>query len=456
MSILVSTVEQYMLATKKVVPVDITLQADLTFTFGDIPVPNGVTVDLGGHTVTLVDMLANPTIRRGFALGDGSTLRNGTIVNCGWPVYRNAGAKNQITVRYLNFRNVQGMCKFGASGNSGGITESVVIENCRAELTGVPGTIIDLGPGSMRDVTIRNVRTHYVLDPTLTNTGSDGIGIETALGDVLIEDCVIDGCLGDAYDIKGNATIRRCWAINSSRQAFKVWGRKDKPTIFEDCVALNCGYGSMANAGQVTVKGCYLEGGWRDNYAIMFGAQKPYDPNAKDQWGNPNDYGCGGVDATVTYSQFIARVGMSRLIEAEKENAAAGVRAANVTFDKCTFLNVRHPHIFVGSWYQSTENAKKGIWDPHITNSTYGDVPAPVLEGYTPPVVPPIVEPPVVPPVEPPTDPDALTALALAVAELQAWRENQDSKTLAVLYRLDKIESMLGRMRNALMPEPVE
>ena len=450
MSILVNSVEQYMLATKKVGAVDIVLQADLTFTFGDIPIPDGCTVDLNGHTVTLVDMLTNPTIRRGFALGDGSTICNGTIVNCGWPVYRNAGAKSQITVSGITFKNVQGLIKLGASNQ--GITEAVLIENCTAYLTGVPGTIIDLGPGPMRNVTIRNVRTTYSLDPTLTNTGSDGIGIETALGNVLIEDCVIDGCLGDAYDIKGNATLRRCYALNSSRQAFKVWGRKDKPTTFEDCVAVNCGYGSMCNAGNVTVKNCYLEGGWRDNYALMLGAGKAYDPNAVDQWGNPNDYGCGGVVARVTDSAFIQRRGVSRLIEGEKANAATGVVAADVTFDRCSFFLPTHPHIFVGPWVQYTDKAKAGVWDPHITNSVYGDVPAPTL-GETPPVEPP-VEPPVTPPTQ--TLEDTVTALALEVAELRVWRENLDSKMLKVLYRLNKTDNMFALLRNALMGGPVE
>ena len=442
MSILVNSVEQYMLATKKVGAVDIVLQADLTFTFGDIPIPDGCTVDLNGHTVTLVDMLANPTIRRGFALGDGSTICNGTIVNCGWPVYRNAGAKSQITVSGITFKNCQGMCKLGASNQ--GITEAVLIENCTAELVGTPGTIIDLGPGPMRNVTIRNVRTTYSLDPTLTNTGSDGIGIETALGNVLIEDCVIDGCLGDAYDIKGNATLRRCYALNSSRQAFKVWGRKDKPTVFEGCVAINCGYGSMCNAGNVTVKNCYLEGGWRDNYALMLGAGKEYVPGLVDQWGNPNDYGCGGVVARVTDSAFIQRRGVSRLIEGEKANAATGVVAADVTFDRCSFFLPTHPHIFVGPWVQYTDKAKAGVWDPHITNSKYEDVPIPAYPGdYVPPA-----EPPAEPPVTPPDEPDALTELALDVAELMAWKQTVDAK-------LKTAGSMLSKA-GSIMEGPVE
>lgn len=424
----VSGQPSYMMAAKTVGVTWIVVDSDFAFSTGDIPIPDGCTVDLNGHTVTLVDMLANPTIRRGFALGDGSTICNGTIINCGWPVYRNAGAKYQITVSGITFKNVQGMCKFGASNS--GITEALLIENCTAHLTGVPGTIIDLGPGPMRNVTIRNVRTVYALDPSLTNTGSDGIGIETALGNVLIKDCVIDGCLGDAYDIKGNATIRNCWAVDASRQAFKVWGRKDKPTLFENCVSVNCGYGSMANAGNVTVKNCYLEGGWRDNYALMLGAGKEYVPGLVDQWGNPNDYGCGGVVARVTDSAFIQRRGVSRLIEAEKENAEKGVIAADVTFERCKFWLPTHPHIFVGPWVQYTDKAKAGVWDPHITDSVYGDVPAPPLDD--------------IPPAEPPPgEPDDLTVLALEVAELQAWRATVDAKLKAAGSMLGKAGSIL-------------
>lgn len=423
----------YMIAAKTVGVTRIVVDSDFAFSTGDIPIPDGCTVDLNGHTVTLVDMIANPKIRRGFALGDGSTIQNGTIVNCGWPVYRNAGAKSQITVKGITFKNVQGMCKFGASNQ--GITEALLIEDCRATLIGVPGTIIDIGPGPVRNVTIRNVRTHYVLDPALTNTGSDGIGIETALGDVLIEDTVIDGCLGDAFDIKGNATLRRCWALNSSRQAFKVWGRKDKVSIFKDLVAVNCGYGSMCNAGNVSVSGCYLEGGWRDNYALMLGAGKEFVAGLVDQWGNPNDYGCGGVVARVTDSSFMQTRGVSRLVEAEKANAEKGVSAADVTFERCKFWLPTHPHIFVGPWVQYADKAREGRWDPHITNSTYEFVPAPTLDDYTPPVTPPVeppvVEPPAEPPAEPPTD-DTLTALALEVAELQAWRLTMDAKLKAV------------------------
>lgn len=459
----VGTAAEYLAATKLINPDRvITATTDITFTAGDIPIPDGWTFDLGGNTVTLPDMLKEPTKRRGFALGNGASLVNGTIVNGGWVAYRFEGASRPIVMRGINAKNCQGLIKLGA-GNSG-ITENVTIEDCTAELTAAPGTIIDLGPGPVRDVVIRNVRTKCVYDPAATNTGSDGIGIETALGSVLIDGVVLDGCLGDAFDVKGAAVIKNSWAINASRQAFKIWGRKDRESVLDACAAINCGFGSMVNAGRVTVRNCYLQGGWRDNYALMLGAGKAYDPTLRDQWGNPNDYGCGGVDAVIKYSAFIQRRGVSRLIEAEKENTSTGVRAANVTFDGCQFYLPTHPHLVIGPWVQFVDTAKVGKWDVHITNSTYGDVPDPVPPTgppVTPPVDPPVVIPPIDPPVDPPVvDPpvdDPLTELATVVAELKAWKTKVETKLNELRYRQDRDDNAFTMLLNALRNrEPVQ
>ena len=469
----VSTAAEYMAATKVINPDRvITATADITFTAGDIPIPDGVTFDLNGKTITLVSMLKNPTIRRGFALGDGSALINGTTVNGGWVAYRNGGATKPIVMRDIVAKNVESsLIKLGA-GNSG-ITESIIIERVRADLISTPGTIIDIGPGPCRDVVIRDVRTKCVYDPASTSTSADGIGIELAMGNVLIEDVIIDGTLGDAFDVKSHATIRRSWAINASRQTFKIWGRKDKPSVLEGCVAINSGYGAMVNAGNVTIKNCYLEGGWRDNYSIMLGGGKEYIPGLLDHWGNPNDYGCGGVDAVVTNSQFIQRRGVSRLIQAEKADVALNVRAANVKFNNCDFYVPTHPHVFVGPWVQYTDAAKIGRWDPHITNSRYGDVadPVPPSGPVTPPVDPPIVIPPIdppiiIPPIDPPVvdppivDPpvdDPLTELATVVAELKAWKVSAEAKLNELRYKQDRDDNSWAMLLQVLKNrEPVQ
>lgn len=361
------TASQYTSAMQSAVAGDtVQLTADISVPCDTI-VKAGTTLDLNGHRISFPATLPDGRPSRGLSVEGGAiTVMNGTIDNGKWAIYAFKAAAG-FTFRNLKITRTLCFLKLGAGGE--GITSRVRIDGVDIQCDDNPWTIVDLGPGAVSDVQIRNLTS--VARITDNNTGSDGIGIETALDPVTIENVKIDGCSGDAFDIKGSAVIRDCVATNAARQSFKVWGNAGVASEFTRCVAYNNGQGGMANAGIITMTDCYLEAGRNNDTAFFWGVGKTC--GGTDHWGNPDTYGCGGVTATVTRCQFIRHGGASVLLTAE----TGPYRPAEMRFTDCTFYNPGHPNLYVGPNFVLVDQAAKGQWPSNFVNCKYLDVAAP-------------------------------------------------------------------------------
>lgn len=341
------------------------LKANITMPC-DTPVTAGVTLDLGGKTITLPDKLPDGRGSRGISVeGGGITIRNGRIDNGKWAIYAFFPASDYL-FEDLRITRTKTFLKMGAAGK--GVTKNITVNRVIVECDDNPWTILDIGPGSSSNVTIKNFYSKARVKND--DTGSDGIGIELALDPVTLDNVHIDGCSGDAIDIKGSAHISNSIVTNAVRQAFKIWGLKEFPSSMTNCIAVNNGFHSMANAGDVTLTDCYFEAGTKECPAIDFGAGKKC--GDIDIHGVPDIYGCGGVTVTATRCRFIRRGGSAYLVSAENWPVAAKVK-----YIDCSFWNPTHPNLHVGAVTALKAAAQQGIWPSEFVNCKYEDVPAP-------------------------------------------------------------------------------
>lgn len=407
----------------------ITLTADVSLPCDSQTIP-GVTYDLNRKTITFPLYGSGTGPYRGLELKSNVTVRNGTIKGGWWGMYSGNPVQN-VTVEGINFVDVKCAMKIGAWGGVAP-TENVVIRNVKIQALKDPWTIIDVGPGSIKGLQIANLWSSAAISTEANSTSSDGIAVETALDTVVLTNCHLDGATGDGFDVKGAIKATDCSLLNVKRNAYKAWGLKGIASEFVRCIAVNCGYNSMANAGNITITDCYFEGGTLDSSAFNFGADKVYDPTLVDQYGHPNTYGAGGVVATVTNTSFIRRKGIANLITAEQRVVPKAV----VTFSGCTFWNPGHPNLYVGPPSAIVNpSPTMAVWPPNFINCQYQDMAVPPelwKSGMdTPTVDPPIIEPPV----DPPKPPD--------------WKLSEEAWA-ALLKRVTETEEKLAAMKAAL------
>lgn len=161
-------------------------------------------IDLGAYDDIVVQ---NLTIRD--FIRDG--VRGFGVV--GW------GDTDRITLRNLAIALVATPVKFAADGSPEDRTD-ITIENITASQYG--GSGIDLGPGRVSNVVVRNVQ---LTGPTgASDTAVDGIAVESG-NQILIERATITGHMGDGVDLKAdNVTVRQVDARNYGRNGLKFWG----------------------------------------------------------------------------------------------------------------------------------------------------------------------------------------------------------------------------------------
>jgi hypothetical protein len=160
---------------------------------------------------------------------DGFIVRNykvGGIAGFGFVQWDDA-AVSGLTLRNLEMYNIGLPVKFAASSGSS-LHSNITIENLSAH--DYPAGGIDLGPGPVANVTIRNVRLEGVTSGN--DTGSDGIAIENG-SHILIEDTFVHGHQGDGVDCKADdVTLRRVEVRDHARNGFKIWKGN---SLIENC-----------------------------------------------------------------------------------------------------------------------------------------------------------------------------------------------------------------------------
>lgn len=367
---------------------------DTVLLLGDVALPcdtalkGGVTYDLGKHVISFPLFGSGPGPYRGLLLSSGVTVRNGTIRGGWWGMYSGVAVSN-LTIQDMTFEQVKCALKIGAwSGATP--NENVTLKNLHINTVENPWTIIDIGPGAVRGLLVENVWSGATITADANSTSSDGIAVETALDTPVFRNVHLDGATGDGIDVKGTAVFEDVTLVNVRRNGLKAWGLKGTPSRFTRCIVVGTGYNSMCNAGLLTIEDCYFEGGTLDSAAFAFGAGKVYDPNLKDQWGNPNTYGAGGVVGTVTNTRFIRRAGVANLVTAESTPIPADLK-----FIGCTFWNPGHPNLYIGPPAAIVLPTPTGTkWPPNFTGCAYADAPAPTVWTKGTVVEPPVVDPP--------------------------------------------------------------
>ncbi len=160
---------------------------------------------------------------------DGFTVRNYSLG--GTPgfafVQWDDVAVDGLTLRNLEVYNVGTPVKVGANGGSV-VRSNITVENLNAHDYAFGG--IDLGPGAVAGVTIRQVRLSGLTSGD--NTGADGIAVENGAR-ILIEDAMVRGHQGDGVDCKADrVTLRRVDVRGHTRNGIKVW---KGDSLIENC-----------------------------------------------------------------------------------------------------------------------------------------------------------------------------------------------------------------------------
>jgi hypothetical protein len=169
-----------------------------------------------------------------------------------------------ITLRGLEFHHVGIPIKIAANGGTD-VRSKITIENINAH--DYPGGGIDIGPGTVEDVVIRNVQMNGVTSGN--DTGSDGIAVEHG-NRILVEDVIVRGHMGDGVDLKAdNATVRRADIRNHARNGIKLWGANE---LVENCwvSGSRSGYGTLIlpGAGPYVVRNSVFVGTGGENGTV--------------------------------------------------------------------------------------------------------------------------------------------------------------------------------------------
>lgn len=100
--------------------------------------------------------------------------------------------------------------------------------------------LIDLGPGRVSNVVVRDVQ---LTGPTdASDTAVDGIAVESG-NQILIERATITGPMGDGVDLKAdNVTVRQVDARNYDRNGMKFWGASGTLVYFSRVTQLQANY----------------------------------------------------------------------------------------------------------------------------------------------------------------------------------------------------------------------
>ncbi|MCA1594109.1 MAG: DUF4214 domain-containing protein [Acidobacteria bacterium] len=217
------------------------------------------------HAVTITD--------QDFVTVEGLTIRDysrdGSYSGFGVVVWDDG---DNVTLRDLEIYNVGIPIKIAANGGAA-VRSSLTIENIKAH--DYPSAGIDIGPGLVEDVVIRNVNLSGVTAGN--DTGSDGIAVERG-NRILVEDAVIRGHLGDGCDLKAdNATVRRVDVRGHARNGIKLWGANE---TIESCwvAASRFGLGALIlpGAGPYVIRNSVFlgtggESGGSNSYTIELG-----------------------------------------------------------------------------------------------------------------------------------------------------------------------------------------
>jgi hypothetical protein len=174
---------------------------------------------------------------------DGFIIRNYSLNNIGgWGLVVWDEA-NHITLRNVEIYNMGAAIKVAANGGNL-VRSDYTFENITAH--DYPGGGIDLGPGAVRNVTIRGVQLSGAVGGN--DTGSDGIAVENGTN-ILIEDTIVRGHMGDGVDCKADAvTLRRVYVRDQGRNGIKVWKGN---SVIESCRV----EGSRAGLGLLVLPG---------------------------------------------------------------------------------------------------------------------------------------------------------------------------------------------------------
>jgi hypothetical protein len=185
-----------------------------------------------------------PIVLSGYP-GETAVL-DGTGLN--WRYGVNLQSFDNLVVENLNIRDYirDGERGFGIVG--WGDTDNIVLRNLSISLVGTPIKIaadggtevrsnitiediiaaeydwggIDLGPGPVSNVIVRNVQ--LMGQPGGDNTAIDGIAVEDG-NQIIVEGAIIRGHAGDGVDLKAdNVAVRQVDARGYSRNGLKLWG----------------------------------------------------------------------------------------------------------------------------------------------------------------------------------------------------------------------------------------
>jgi uncharacterized coiled-coil protein SlyX len=347
----------------------------------DVTIPPGVTVDMGGHTVSPPTPDVNkPSGYRLFNVQAGDiTIQNGTIAGAGWGVYTFYSCAN-ITIRNVQFTDVR-MAAIKLSALKGQRVDGIAIEDCTITATARPQTLIDLGPGAIGATSIQRVNINGPLGSD-SNTACDGIAVEDGQGPISIENVDVTGVPGDGIDVKNSAplVVKNVRVTGAIRNGIKLWCHS---------TADPGGAVAAASLSDATIKGCGLEGLVVAAGVVSVDRVAVESPTAAAGWGNGTGY---PADITVRNSSFI-RTGTSAswLMYTDGGDSRPLTEPAEVRFEDCTFWGGNTNNIFspkTGNPQRglSKTQALAGDWPPNFVRCVYAES-APVEEP--PPVIPP-------------------------------------------------------------------
>jgi hypothetical protein len=129
------------------------------------------------------------------------------------------GDTDNIVLRNLSISLVGTPIKIAADGGTE-VRSNITIENINATEYDWGG--IDLGPGPVSSVIVRNVQ--LMGQPGGDDTAIDGIAVEDG-NQITVEKAIIRGHAGDGVDLKAdNVSVRQVDARGYSRNGLKLWG----------------------------------------------------------------------------------------------------------------------------------------------------------------------------------------------------------------------------------------
>jgi len=130
------------------------------------------------------------------------------------------GDTDNIILRNLDISLVGTPVKIAGDSDVLDVRSGIIIENVAAAEYEWGG--IDLGPGPVSNVIIRNV--HLIGQQGTDDTSIDGIAVESG-NQILVENATVRGHAGDGVDLKAdNAVVRQVDARGYGRNGLKLWG----------------------------------------------------------------------------------------------------------------------------------------------------------------------------------------------------------------------------------------